>query len=539
MKKYAFFNLLIFVFTSGLAQSPNRRTGELIVQLDKNARVTEVLSRLNNPDRAVDQFSFLRPTAPDWGIYTLGFDESTQTAPDALAAVRRTKGVALAQLNFRTTERTEPNDQFFGDQWDMDLLGMPDAWISSTGGLTAQGDTIVVAVLEKGADLEHPDLVENRWVNYGEIPDDGIDNDANGYSDDFYGWDARNGGDGNGNGGSHGTAVNGIIGARGNNGKGVTGINWVVKLLNVSNTEYEDEIVAGYSYCAKLRQQYNQSNGTKGAFIVVTNASFGIDNENPNDHPLWCAVYDSLGKVGILSVGATTNSNTNVDVAGDMPTGCTSEYLVAVTNTSKADEKVVSAGWGPLSIDIGAPGNETFTTANPNSYGMIGGCSAAAPHVTGAIAFLYSLPCANIANDAKIAPSIAAERLRDIIYASGKTVSSLSDKTTTGKRLDVRNAATTAAELCGSAADQFEVTDFGYTPDLRTVHFNYRTPDTNEYPVRLFDTLGRLVYTTTLGPAQFSAGTFSYDMNGHPSGGFVLLIGNGKKPVVRDFIHIR
>src|SRR5690606_35239994 len=97
---------------------------------------------------------------------------------------------------------------------DMTLIGAPEAWDITTGGLSPANDTIVVAVLEKGALLSHPDLAPNRWHNWAEIPGNGLDDDNNGYVDDFGGWDARNGGDNTGT-NNHGTAVNGIIGARG------------------------------------------------------------------------------------------------------------------------------------------------------------------------------------------------------------------------------------------------------------------------------------------------------------------------------------
>lgn len=176
-------------------------------------------------------------------------------------------------------------------------------------------------------------MIDNIWYNRRETPNNGIDDDNNGYVDDYRGYDVRFGGNAAGNLGFHGTAVNGIIGARGNNDIGI-GVNWNVKLMNFSNVATDAEIVTAYEYAAKMRRRYNQTNGREGAFVVATNASFGKDFEQAVDHPLWCAAYDSLGVVGVLSAAATINKNVDVDAQGDMPSTCSSEYLLVVTNVS-------------------------------------------------------------------------------------------------------------------------------------------------------------------------------------------------------------
>ena len=82
-----------------------------------------------------------------------------------------------------------------------------------------------------------------------------------------------------------------------------------------------------------MRALWNSSGGSQGAFVVATSSSWGIDGEDPGNHPVWCSFYTTLGEAGILSVGATTNSNLNVDTAGDMPTACSSPYMVGVGRT--------------------------------------------------------------------------------------------------------------------------------------------------------------------------------------------------------------
>ena len=115
-----------------------------------------------------------------------------------------------------------------------------------------------------------------------------------------------------------------MIGAKGNNNIAVTGANWDVKLmvLNMGGNLTQANVVSAYTYPLVMRQLWNNSNGTEGAFVVATSASWGIDGANPSSYPLWCQFYDTLGVYGILNVGATTNSNLDVDQAGDMPTAC-------------------------------------------------------------------------------------------------------------------------------------------------------------------------------------------------------------------------
>ncbi|MEL6926878.1 MAG: S8 family serine peptidase, partial [Bacteroidota bacterium] len=279
-----------------------------------------------------------------------------------LQSLQRHPAVLHAQYNQRVQPRkTFPNDERYFEQWHMDIINAPDIWDFTTGGLTPNGDTIVIAMLDGGFDAFHEDLIDNIWRNHGEIPNDGIDNDNNGYVDDIDGWNVKDNSNDHTarvpiNSISHGTATAGIAGARGDNRIGLAGVNWNVKLMLLSGTEFEDEIVEAYLYAYEQRKLYNETNCQQGAYVVVTNFSLGIDDAFAADSPIWCGVYNILGEEGILSIGATTNRNVNVDIVGDMPTTCASEFLLSVTSTDQADAKADRAGVGERSIDLGAPG---------------------------------------------------------------------------------------------------------------------------------------------------------------------------------------
>lgn len=421
-------------------KAPDIIPDEFLVQIPKNtAQYTdnELVARLN---------SYLKNTgilvknseiiAPEMGIFRIEIAPSQIPPQNALATLRNCPILHTVQHNHLLKIRaTIPNDPNFAQQTqhintganggvaNMDL-DSDLAWDISTGGLSALGDTIVVAVIDDGINHLHPDLAANMYVNWAEIPNNGIDDDQNGYIDDRLGWNIRDQNDNifqNG-GGIHGTPVSGIIGAVGNNGIGVAGVNWKVKIMMIRKpgSITEANVLAAYNYALTQRKLYNQTNGQKGAFVVATNASFGSDFGRPQDAPLWCAMYDSLGKHGILSVGAAPNNDIDVDSQGDLPTTCPSEFLIAVTNLDQRGEKVANAGYGQRSIDIGAFGEGAFTTNLNSGYSAFGGTSAATPQVTGAIALAISSLCATDIHLYKSQPAAIAHKVKRAILENAR-----------------------------------------------------------------------------------------------------------------------
>lgn len=513
-----------------LSAQPERRSGEMLVQLRPEASPATVLHQLGRALPAEAALTWKKTVAPGWHIYLLGFDENASSAEALLAAARRHPDVAAAQWNHRAEERaTFPNDPEWNRQTGFVLIGMPDAWDISTGGTTLRGDTIVVAVLEKGALRSHPDVAPNFWFNWKETPNNGKDDDGNGYVDDFRGWNPRKNNDDPGTPGFHGTAVNGIIGAKGNNSLGVSGINWSVRLMNLADITYEDEIVGGYYYAATMRRLYNETQGTKGAFVVATNASFGIDRAWPKDFPLWCPVYDSLGKLGILSIGATSNQNVNVDVAGDMPSTCPSEFLIVVNNVDVAGRKINETGYGRTYVDLGAPGDGTYTTRSNNNdptYGIFNGTSAATPHVTGAVALLYSLPCSTFVGDALSNPAVCARRVRDVLLESITPEPTLANITTTGGRLNVASAVRRVQELCnGNPLGPLEILWLQPNPASDEIQVRLQAPSYSPYQVRIFNMLGQQVYEGTFTPEPFSTNLWKHNVASLPRGVYSLSFG--------------
>jgi len=441
-------------FTSANNTTPAYIPGDILVQIAADADIENIVQDFRLFSNVPTQLCAKKVLVPSLKIWQLQFDHTSIDQAKLLSAMFHHPKVKVVQNNHYTSYRaTTPNDPGFAAQWqyindgnsggveDADI-DADDAWDITTGGITPLGDEIVVCVIDDGVDIDHEDWGDNLWVNNAEIPANGIDDDGNGYVDDYLGWNADNDTDDitdGGFGGGHGTPVAGIVGAQGDNEVGVAGVNWNVKVMVVVGGGAEADAIAAYAYPLEMRTRYNQSEGQQGAFVVATNASWGIDFGQPDDAPLWCAMYDELGVQGVLSAGATINGNQNVDVIGDLPTACPSDYLISVTNMNRSDIKVTGAGYGATTIDLGAFGQDTYTLAY-GGYGGFGGTSGATPHVAGAIALLYAAPCPQLALLAKADPAAAATLVKSFILNGVDPNASLDGITTTGGRLNLFNS---------------------------------------------------------------------------------------------------
>lgn len=420
--------------------------GEVLVQLNSSSELPELEKRFEHYN-----LQSVQVVSKRFNVFLLRFNSAKTSHSNLLSALQLEKSVVNVQNNhyveLRDINDTLPNDPRIGEQWPLKNTGqgggLPDAdidadeaWDISTGGTTALGDEIVVAIIDGGSDLNHEDM--NFWKNIHEVPNNSIDDDGNGYIDDYDGWNAY---DHNGTipQHNHGTHVGGIAGAIGNNGIGVSGVNWNVKVLPIAGSSSTSEaiVVEALSYVYTVRETYDQTNGEKGAFVVADNCSFGVDKGNPDNFPIWEAMYDSLGQLGVLSMGATANRPWNIDSIGDVPTAFTTDYMISVTNTTKIDELYFSAGYGDTAIDLGSPGTIVMSCRVNNGYGTSSGTSMSTPHVTGAAALILSAADSTFMINYKNQPAEGALLIKGFIMDGVKKLNNLLNITVSGGRLNV------------------------------------------------------------------------------------------------------
>ena len=274
--------------------------------------------------------------------------------------------VEYAQPNYIYKSCSEPNDPEFPDQYAHQLIQMADAWDISTG-----SRDVVVAVMDTGVDIDHPDLKDNIWINPGEIPNNDIDDDENGFVDDIYGWNFENdsnevtpGEDDWWDIAGHGTNVAGVIAAVGNNGQGVSGINWQCSImaLRLSIWMTSEEVASALDYAA--------ANG-----VDVLNMSFGADEFGPDGDPIVKEAIDNAYAQGVLLTASAGNADTT------KPNYPAAYYnVMAVASTNGEDIKTGHSSFGTW-VDITAPGTDIVTTDLDGEYIATAGTSFSSPYV--------------------------------------------------------------------------------------------------------------------------------------------------------------
>jgi subtilisin family serine protease len=313
---------------------------------------------------------------------------------------------------------TIPNDPQFPSLWGMNAsagIDAPRAWDLTTG-----SSDVVVAVIDTGVDYSHPDLVQNMWVNPGEIAGDGIDNDNNGYVDDVHGMSAigRTGDPRDDNG--HGTHCAGTIAGRGNNGVGVAGVTWnskimALKFLSASGSGSQAGAVEAINYMVAMRQ--------RGVNIRVSSNSWGGGGFS---QILATAIRRAID-AGIVFVAAAGNESNNNDQNASYPAGY--DGVVSVAAVDRNRNLASFSNYGQDSVDIAAPGVSILSTVHNGGYATLSGTSMATPHVSGAFALLF-------AASPDLSPGDAISK----IYDSGIALASLSGVVRTGRLLNVGRA---------------------------------------------------------------------------------------------------
>ncbi len=429
-----FLSAFLYLFPYNIhAQNETYVPGELIIQTD-GSPLSTILSYSLPTSRSQQKLDYSTESlSTDMGYHLIRIDTEKMSDQQVLEDLKANPHVIAVQRNHYLQARRKPNDPRFDNQWPLRRntslnsdIDSEAAWDITTGGRIGSLHDIVIAVVDDGFQIDHPDLFENIYINTGEIPGNGIDDDGNGYIDDHRGWNFETNNDSL-NTGNHGEPVAGVIGARGNNGIGIAGINWEVKILPLLlDKKFTDAgLLASYIYAYKLRKKFNETNGAEGAFVAVTNSSWGAEGYFPDEFPVWCNFYDSLSTVGILNCVATSNNKINIDEKGDIPSLCPSESVIVVTNTNMNRELV--GAYGPMNVDLAAPGENIYTLKD-EGYGYESGTSFSAPVASGVLGLMYSVPARGILEAALADPEQTALLFKNILLGSFDVSEELSGK---------------------------------------------------------------------------------------------------------------
>ena len=376
---------------------PHITPGELLIRLTPEAAADVEQSHANAPisilhaKHNVESLHLLFPylARPSLNpnlkrIYLLRF--SPDAPLEALkAAYQQNSLVEAVEYNYlrpTLSDAVVPNDPKYPEQWSLPLMKLPQAWAIEKG-----NRSVVIAIIDSGIDYRHNDLAPKAWINPREVPENGLDDDGNGYIDDVYGWDFTDAPNIQAEGdylegdnepideSGHGTHVAGIAGAMPNNGIGIAGVAWQCPLMAIR---------AGLSLGGSSRMQDDDS---ASAIVYAADNGANVINMSWGSEHRSFVIQDAIDYAyayGAVLVAAAGNSQ---KAAAIFPAAY--RKVIAVASTEQNQQRFYQSNFG-ASIDIGAPGNVILSTQIDNQYRLLTGTSMASPHVAGVAALLLA-----------------------------------------------------------------------------------------------------------------------------------------------------
>lgn len=390
---------------------------EIIVKFKEevsNQGINDILERHNASIKSINHLA---------GFMLVKNDDTGMSVRELIQRFRNHGAVEYAEPNYLLRICLSPDDPGYPQLWGLHNIGQteglsdadidaPEAWDIQTG-----TSSVIVAVIDTGTDYNHEDLSANIWTNPREIPENGIDDDGNGFVDDIRGWDFINGDNDPLDDNSHGTHCSGIIAAEGNNGVGIAGVSWTARIMPL---KFMNAAGLGTTTDAILAIQYAVQMGAK----VMSN-SWGGDGFSQ-------ALKDAIEfahEAGVLFVATAGNNGVNNDVTPYYPASYDVPNIIAVAATDHNDELALSSNYGVNSVDLGAPGVDILSTVLNNGYGYRSGTSMAAPYVAGTAALL-----------AAEYPGLTHEEIKAGILDSADKIPSLTGITASKGRLNAYGA---------------------------------------------------------------------------------------------------
>ena len=396
------------------------KKGQLLVRWKKNVTIQSInLTHQSLKAKIVQKFD--RPS----GLELVQIPEEI-ALKNAIQAYQKNPKVAYVEPNYYVHTQVTPSDSKWAEQWALNNTGQtagtpdadvnaPEMWELSTG-----SPDVVLGIIDTGVFYSHPDLAANIWVNPGEIADNGIDDDSNGYVDDIHGINARNKkGDPKDDNG-HGSHVAGIMGAVGNNSEGISGINQKIaiigcKFLDASGGGSISDAIICMDYFLQLKTRASQP-----VNLVATNNSWAGGGYSQ-------AMMDAVKAhkdAGILFMAAASNEANNNDEVETYPANYPSSNIISVAASNHKDALSDFSNYGKYSVHVSAPGEDILSTVINGNYESYSGTSMATPHVTGMAGLIKSYY-----------PELDWKAIKNLIIAGGQPIAAGKDKTISARRL--------------------------------------------------------------------------------------------------------
>ncbi|ABC29750.1 Subtilisin-like serine protease [Hahella chejuensis KCTC 2396] len=361
------------------------------------------------------------------------YDLNGMTPEAAVAHFAADPAVAYAEPDYPLRMDASPNDPDLEKQWALfnvddrgnDVRAL-DAWNLQTG-----DSHVLLGMIDSGVDYRHEDLQDNLWINPREIPNNGRDDDGNGYVDDIYGVNVVNRSGDPMDANKHGTHVAGIMAAVGNNGLGGVGVNWRGSLVTCA---FIDEDGFGYTSDAIACMDYMVDLKGRGEALAAINNSWG--GGAPGQ-----AMEEAVRRVeaaGVLMVFSAGNDGRNNDHYGHFPSNYDNPAIVAVASTDREGELSGFSNYGLEKVHIAAPGSDIYSTLPNHAYGSLSGTSMAAPMITGTLGLM-----------AAHNPELDAQALKQALLDGADRIAALQGKIPDGRRLNLEKALLAADDRPG------------------------------------------------------------------------------------------
>lgn len=426
----------------------------------------------------------------------------------AVRLLANNPNVVFAEPNYVVRATDLPNDARLPEQWSVHNIALnggvidadidaPEAWAIRT-----DASSIVVGVLDSGIDYNHPDLAANLWTNAGEMGTDsqgrnratnGVDDDLNGYVDDWRGWNFVSNNNDPFDDNSHGTHAAGILGAVGNNGIGVAGVAWSVKLMPLKHLDANGNgAISAATDAVLYAAKFVDGSGRK--IVQITSHSYGSYSKSRTFE----SALKNCGALVVAGAGNDAVSTLHYPAAYALPN------IVAVAATDSADAFASFSNFGSW-VQVAAPGVNILSTLPGNAYGLKTGTSMATPHVSGVAALALAQN-----------PGISTAGLKALILGNVDVVPGLAGKVSTSGRVNARKVLG-APELPPDNTPPPSVIDLAASPTSATsVTLNWTVP-TDDVASYWYDLRWSRSPITT--DAEYDvAGRVNYEPNPGPPG---------------------